>query len=247
MNTTKRIILGLLLVFLVLITILMVAVKVHVRDIEYVEGSGNKVSEMRQLDSFTGIEASGNVEVTLFQEGRHAVQITTDDNLIGLVVTEVKNNTLKIYYQQFGKTRDKIYLDVYLDELESLSVNAGARLKSSGVLSGMKLDHQVNAGAFSEIEIDYSHLDLRVTSGAHATLSGQADMAVISSNAGAQIKAGSLMVREADVRGNSGSITNLHISDRFSARMSSGAQLNYTGNPSEKDTSTSSGGSVNQR
>ena len=56
-----------------------------------VPGSGNVVSERRVIDAFQRIEVSSNVDVT-FAKGERGLEVTTDENLLSLVETRVRED-----------------------------------------------------------------------------------------------------------------------------------------------------------
>ena len=59
-------------------------------------GSGRVVTEVRTLASFNGIEARGGYEVQIKLATTERVEITTDDNVVGFIRTDVIDGTLVI-------------------------------------------------------------------------------------------------------------------------------------------------------
>src|SRR5438874_6398754 len=56
-----------------------------------VKGSGNIVSEVRDISGFDAVELKSIGMVTIEQGDREGVEITADDNLLPEITTEVKN------------------------------------------------------------------------------------------------------------------------------------------------------------
>ena len=59
-------------------------------------GSGNVVSESRNVSGFTKIDLSGAGEVTIDQNGTEALTIEAEDNLMSKVTSEVGDGTLRL-------------------------------------------------------------------------------------------------------------------------------------------------------
>lgn len=99
-------------------------------------GSGNLVTETRELDSFTRIDIRGgaNVELTVDPTLTQSVSVTYDDNIIGFAVTEVDANTLIIdtagSFSITGGPRRVV--TVVADDIEVITTRDGADLTWNG-------------------------------------------------------------------------------------------------------------------
>jgi hypothetical protein len=63
-----------------------------------VRGSGNVVSESRQVSNFDSIAFSGSGDVIITQGDAEGIKIEAEDNLIPYIRTEVRGKTLHIYF-----------------------------------------------------------------------------------------------------------------------------------------------------
>ncbi|MGD1947821.1 MAG: head GIN domain-containing protein [Croceivirga sp.] len=61
-----------------------------------ITGSGNIVFEDRELSSFQKISNSSSINLVIKQGASQSVRVTADDNIIGLVKTNVENGMLKV-------------------------------------------------------------------------------------------------------------------------------------------------------
>ena len=57
-------------------------------------GSGDLVTETRQVSGFEAVEFSGAGEVEIIQDGTESISIETDDDVMPHVLTEVEDGTL---------------------------------------------------------------------------------------------------------------------------------------------------------
>ena len=61
-----------------------------------IEGSGQTVTETRELDTFSGIELKSSANIYVTQGDKQEVRIEAEDNLIGKITTVIKNNSLVV-------------------------------------------------------------------------------------------------------------------------------------------------------
>ncbi len=61
-----------------------------------VKGSGNVVTESRDISDFKGVDVSGVFQVEITAQKDFSVEIEADDNLMPLIKTEVRNGVLHL-------------------------------------------------------------------------------------------------------------------------------------------------------
>src|SRR5690606_3052705 len=62
-----------------------------------IDGNGNVVNDQRTLDQpFNATEASTGIEVELMMDQNEKVVVIADENLLDIITTEIKDNTLHI-------------------------------------------------------------------------------------------------------------------------------------------------------
>ena len=91
-------------------------------DKEVVRGSGNSVSENRNVRDFDSIQMmiQGNVIIT--QSDRESLQVTADDNLMDYIKTEIEGRTLVLEYTKAADDLDIRPSTAYLFEVEMIDV-----------------------------------------------------------------------------------------------------------------------------
>ncbi len=83
---------------------------------ETIYGSGNVVTEERDIGEFTGLKVSSGIDVVIRQGKEISLKLEADDNLHEAIITEVDGNTLKIYTRKnIRKARSKKVFLVYED------------------------------------------------------------------------------------------------------------------------------------
>jgi len=122
-------------------------------------GSGNIVSEPREVDAFDSIQISGGVDLALIvDDGAEAsVTVVYDDNLQERIITELEGTTLVVRSRgTFNVVGEGRHLEVVAPTLNELSASGGSDVDGDGVLESMILD----ASGGSDVDLS----DLEVTS-----------------------------------------------------------------------------------
>lgn len=77
-----------------------------------IEGSGNVITETRSLTTFNGIDLRNTANVYITQGDVQEVKIEAEDNIVPLILTEVKNDELIIECKE--NIRTKRAINVYI-------------------------------------------------------------------------------------------------------------------------------------
>lgn len=164
--------------------------------VDGVRGSGNLVTETREVGPFTRIDVRGgaNVELTVDPNLSQSVSVTYDDNVIRFIVTEVDSNTLVIDTRgSFSTTGGpRRVVKVLTDDIDEIVTRDGADVTGSGVTDSYRLlatdgsDVDLRDLQASSVEIDASGgTDVSVFASESITgvASGAADVEVFGSPA----------------------------------------------------------------
>ncbi len=164
------------------------------------KGSGNLLTETRELGSFTRIDIRGgaNVELTVDPNLTQSVSATYDDNVIGFIVTRVDANTLIIdtagSFSITGGPRRVV--TVVTDDIEVITTRDGADPTGSGVTESYRL--QASDGSdvdlvdlqASSVEVDASggsDVKVFVSESITGQASGAADVEIFGSPANVNV------------------------------------------------------------
>ena len=128
-------------------------------------GSGNLITETRDVGSFTRIDVSGGVtvELTVDPNASQSVSVTYDDNLLEDVVTRVDANTLIIELEGvFLITGSGRFVTVVTEVIDGIEASGGSDVTGSGVIDSYRLtasggsDVDLRDLQASSVEIDSS-------------------------------------------------------------------------------------------
>ena len=208
-------------------------------------GSGNIISNTRNVASFNVISASGSVNVTL-QKGPQSVVVETDDNIMRYVETTVSDNTLKIRLKNINNLRNAT-VNVYVTApvLKDIDASASAEIESKGsITSDSEIELKASSGSKIQMDLDAPSVKADASSGGSVIVSGRTRNLTAKSSSGSNVNALSLKAENATANASSGGSVKVSASISVKAEASSGATVKYTGGATEVKKNESSGGSV---
>ncbi|MBK8846564.1 MAG: DUF2807 domain-containing protein [Bacteroidetes bacterium] len=211
-----------------------------------ITGSGNLEMQKREVGSFCGVSSSSGINVTLKNGKENMVSVTADDNILNLIITEVKDNRLIIKYKNNVNMKQSKACEVIvvMKEVCDLSASSGSKIKSTDTFSGNKIELNTSSGASIKVGLNANEISCSSSSGSAITLTGTADKMTANVSSNGEIKAGSMTISDVEAEASSGGEIDVNVNRSIVARASSGGEITYSGNPQTVDKKSSSGGQI---
>jgi len=208
-------------------------------------GSKNVTTESRTITSdFTGIKVSQGIEVQLTQDPTTSLTAEMDDNLHELLITEVKDGMLKIYFEKNVGKRKASTIYLTMPKISSITSSSGSEVIGKNTLKINELSLDASSGSEINLRVEANAISSESSSGSEIELQGTCQNFAANSSSGSQIDAEKLITSTAAADASSGSSIDLHATESIIASASSGASIDCEGNPKEKNIQKSSGGDV---
>lgn len=191
-----------------------------------IKGSGNVVTETRNVSGFKSLEAGGVFQVEVSAQKDFSVQVEADDNLLPLIKTEVINGKLVISNEKHFNSRNKILVRISAPDIEGIEVHGAAKLSLKDVKnSALKVD---TSGA-SKVSVagETVNLDIEV-SGA------------------SKVDAAGLQAENATVDASGASSVLVSVAGDLKADASGASKIKYNGTPRNIEKRTSGASKVAQ-
>jgi hypothetical protein len=132
-------------------------------------GSGNVVTQTRDVGSFSSIDVGGGVHVELAVDSAatESVSVTYDDNLQDHVVTRVDGNTLIVTLQNVdGSIGSGRVVKVTMPTLEEFTSSGGSHITGTGSADAYKF--AASGGSHPDLgELQASSVEIDCSGGAH--------------------------------------------------------------------------------
>lgn len=227
------------------LTLLFTTTSCFVDGVIGIRGNKNVVSEERSIRSdFEIINVQQGINLTITQGKPTDIRVEADENILDLLITEVKNNELNIYFEKNvnqAKARN-VYLTT--ESISKIKASSGASVKSENTIQATSLNLDSSSGSSINIHANANEINSESSSGSTITIFGKSKTFSAEASSGSSIKAKELKTVNAVAKVSSGASIDVNVSDKLTAKASSGGDIDYEGNPSEVDKETSSGGSV---
>ena len=198
-----------------------------------IRGSGNVVTEERQVSGFDGVALSGVGRVIITQGGEEALTIETDDNLMRYIETEVRNGTLELRLARntIPIPSQSIIFHVSVVDLTRLD-SSGAGSFEIGKLDTDRL--KVTLSGAGDIGVDSLYatdLEVAISGAGNIELTGQVEAQEIELSGLGSYNAPDLESRAASVRISGAGSTVIWVLDTLDVEISGAGNVEYFGSP----------------
>ena len=98
-------------------------------------GSGNVISEDRNVSGFNKVSVSGSGNLHIVQGDEESLTIEAEDNILPLITAKVSENTLKIGFKPGTSISTTKSIEFYLKvkDLDSISASGSGNIDCSGL------------------------------------------------------------------------------------------------------------------
>lgn len=199
--------------------------------INTIDGNGNVIKQERTVTSFNKIDISGGFEVLINQGKEEKLELEVDENLLELIKTETKNNTLIIKSDKsIGKAKSlKLYITVV--DIKDIDVSGAVELTNKGTFEGENLEIDVSGAGDIDLKLEVEELKMKMSGASETNLAGKAHHFEIEISGAGELNAEKLKSRNVivDISG-AGSAT-VNAKKTLNVIVSGAGSVKYKGNP----------------
>jgi len=213
---------------------------------------GANLSQAQELISFTDfseIQVKGNLEVTLVPGTATGVIVERGES--DKVRIEVQGDRLTIRHTELFRYKSyrefPVKVEVVYSELKEIVANAGARVGADQSLTGTRIDLRLRSGARASLDFQTEKSDIDVAEGAVAAMTGRVQRLTGSASTGGSLQAGDLISERCKMRANTGGSARVQAQESLDAAAHTGGSIYYSGSPEEVVIKDDLGGSVSRR
>jgi len=192
-----------------------------------VSGSGNVISEKRDVVDFQGIDVGGVFQVEVIAQKDFSVEIEADDNLLPLIKTEVSGGILRLETEKRITTKNPILVRISAPNIENLEVS-GASKVSLANLSNENL--QIDSSGASKI-----------------TVAGETENLTVDVSGASKIDAENLKTENASIDASGASKVSVFAMNELKTDASGASSIIYSGSPKNLTKKTSGAGSIKEK
>lgn len=198
-----------------------------------VRGSGDVISETRSVSGFDKVSLSGQGEIILTQGETESLEIEAEDNIVAVIETEVRGNTLHIGPRNNTQIRPTEPVRFYLsaEEITGLEVSGSGAITVDALETDSLSIEVSGSGDINIGNLSTDDLALDISGSGDVEIEGQASSQVIRISGSGKYEAADLESAEADVEVNGSGEANLWVTETLTIDISGSGTVNYYGSP----------------
>ncbi len=210
---------------------------------------GNKnlspiVNEERETPPYEAINVQNGIDVYVAY-GRHdKLKVETNENIMDYLITEVKNDVLRIYFKRSRVWFREARVYVTTDRLREIDASGGSDVKSENTIEANDLRLKASGGSDIRLSVNVNQLELEASGGADIVLSGNARNLMAHTSGGSDLKAPDLVTLSAELDASGGSDIRITVTEELIAKASGGSDIYYKGSPEKVKINSSASGDV---
>ena len=175
-----------------------------------VRGNGHIKTDDRTISAFTEIDAGGAFEIE-WQSGPPALHITTDENLLSYIESNVSGDTLHV------RTHDQIWPTHGIKLVISSQTRAGARIRGAVKLTAKQLTGPKFA--------------LEARGASRVSLDGNIDELLADMTGASKLDAGGLQTKTAEISTTGAGDAEVAVAETLKVAITGAGKVTYSGNP----------------
>jgi hypothetical protein len=207
-----------------------------------INGSGNQVTESRDIGTFTQVETSGSLKIVLSQDSTSSVRILADDNIQEEIQTRLSGNTLKIDFD--GNFCDAGPVTIYLGskDYQKIESSGSVEVLSEGELNLNELDLELHGSSKVMLDLNVKSLRTSSSGSSEIVLKGQAGTHDLDMTGSSSVEALEFVVGEYQINSTGASKSRINVLNSLEVNSRGASEVEYKGKPSkiEKDNSGAS-------
>jgi len=215
-------------------------------------GSGDPATEERDLESFSEIRLEGSADLSIAVGGEQSVTVTTDDNLLDNIVTEVtRRGILVISSEGSYRTRLGVQIEITVPHLEELRISGSGdveiedlaeeqfeiRISGSGdvAMEGEigSLEISINGSGNVDFDGTAQEIDVSVSGSGDVDLRGEAVEMEITINGSGDVDARRMITQRVEVDLSGSGDVRVHATDYFDGASYGSGDIDVYGDPED--------------
>ena len=207
-----------------------------------VKGSGNVISESRQVPEFRELRLEGRGKVALMRGNRSSIEVTADDNILPSIETEVKDGKLIISHEK-GKNLKPTTLSfaITVKDLEGISIAGSGDILGNDEFNSAKFYADIAGSGDIAIKVSADRLESSISGSGSISLSGSTNSHDARITGSGDVDAFELQARDSSVVITGSGNCRIRVSDKLQAKITGSGDVLYKGHPQISQSITGSG------
>jgi len=208
-----------------------------------VRGSGNVVTETRSVSGFDRLSLSGQGELILTQGDQGSLEIEAEDNIIAVIESQVKGNTLEVGVRDNTTIRPTEPVRYYLamPEIAALQVSGSGGITAETITTDRLRIEVSGSGEITIDSLSAASVSVDISGSGGVDVTGQVPSQVIVVSGSGKYLAEDLQSETVDAEVNGSGQVVVWASQTLTADVSGSGTISYYGSPAVNQNISGSG------
>jgi hypothetical protein len=230
-------------VMVIILSVYMVSGCIIVINGKSVQGSGNIITQEREVSEFNKVHLKGSGNVFLAPGEKQSLEIKTDDNIMPLIETDVSGKKLTISHgkHHLRPTIFEVYITV--KNLEGVAISGSGDISGKGRFVTDTFYAEISGSGDMDLEVETGKLASKISGSGSIHLSGKAEDYTVSISGSGKINAFDVEAKNVSVKISGSGDCRVYASESLDAKISGSGDVYYKGRP-QINTKISGSGSL---
>ena len=206
-----------------------------------VNGSGNVVSEPRQVAEFDRIHLKGAGKVFLTRGENPSIVIKTDDNILPVIKTEVTDRKLVISHKNYNPKPTTLNYFITVNDLKGIAVSGSADITSDSKLVSDNFSADISGSGDVRLELEVGRLESDISGSGTMRFSGKTDSLAASITGAGNFRALDMQARNVSLKITGSGNCEVNASETLDVKITGSGDVKYKGSPQISKKVTGSG------
>lgn len=194
------------------------------------QGSGNAVTQRREVSEFSGVDLQTSTRVEIRQGERDAVEIQADDNVAPLIETEVREHTLHVTdAKRYQSSIARIVVTVR--RLDRIAAGGVCKVTSDALIAPSLAIALGGASALQLNKVTAERIAAELGGTSALNMTGIVNDLALQLGGVANVKAGALNARRVTIDGGGAAQAVVTATESLAASLGGAAGVSYYGHP----------------
>ena len=215
---------------------------------ESITGSGNIITQTRNLDQFNGVKASGSIDIEVSNAPNQSLTIEADDNILPYIITKVENGMLDVHLKHNMSYRN-VNVKVYVSAPSLLRLTAsgsGSIVSQNAITGNDRIEFRVSGSGDIKASVDAPSVVASVSGSGTITLKGRTKDFDCTISGSGDLRCQELLSENTTVSVGGSGTARVFASVNLNAKVSGSGDIVYSGNPSSPVIHKSGSGTVRE-
>ncbi|SRR5258706_4397227 len=200
---------------------------------EHVRGSGNVITQTRNVSNFKGVSVNGSIDLYVKQDSAFSVKVETDDNLQQYIIVSEENGILTVRPEDHVNLDEtgKIKVFVSAPAFKSMEATGACNIFSENMLSSAEpIDIDLTGASEARVELKSPRVSAGLTGASSLTLKGEAKEFSIEGSGSSNIRCFDLLTEVTSIDMSGACDAEVAASVKLDVKASGASEVKYKGN-----------------